>query len=118
MVKGAGRGRELGFPTANLSGITTLLPPAGVYGGIGQFGSREYPAAIHIGPNPTFADEASKVEIHLIECSGELYGETLKVDFLGELRDVRKFANAEELKEQLEIDVHTVQSLVSSYHPR
>ena len=118
VVKGAGRGRELGFPTANLSEITTLLPPTGVYGGIGGFGTTVSPAAIHIGPNPTFSEEGSKVEIHLIGCESDFYGKTLKVDFLDGIRDVRKFANAEELKEQLEIDLHAVQSLVSSYLPR
>jgi len=118
VVPGAGRGRDLGFPTANLERIPTLLPPSGVYGGIGLTDSKEYPAAINIGPNPTFSEDVLKVEVHLIGCESDFYGKTLKVDFLGELRDVRKFANAEELKEQLEIDLDAVQGLVSGYRGR
>lgn len=115
---GAGRGRELGFPTANLADVSTLLPPAGVYGGVGSLGEDEFPAAINIGPNPTFADDRLKIEVHLIGCEGDFYQKTLKVDFLGEIRAVRKFPSAEELKEQVEIDLRSVESLVSLYRQR
>ena len=116
--KGEGRGRELGFPTANLSGIETLLPLPGVYGGIGYLDTAEFPAAIHIGPNPTFGDDQLKVEIHLIGCEADLYEKTLKVDFLGEIRGVRKFGSAVELKEQVETDLRSAESLVSRYRRR
>ncbi|MBD3672311.1 MAG: bifunctional riboflavin kinase/FAD synthetase [Planctomycetaceae bacterium] len=118
VTKGAGRGRELGFPTANLTEIPTLLPPAGVYGGVGYLDSNSFSAAINIGPNPTFGDERLKVEVHLIGCQTDLYDQTVKVDLLGEIREVRKFATVDELKDQVQSDLRSAESLVSSYHQR
>ena len=62
-------------------------------------------AAINIGPNPTFGEQALKVEVHLIDYAGSLYGQPLEVDFLARLRDTRPFGSVEELKQQLSLDV-------------
>jgi riboflavin kinase/FMN adenylyltransferase len=125
----------LGFPTANLEGIRTVLPAHGVYGGAAYVGlqssgfrlqdpdktagrnlpkpearspnslHQRWPAAINVGPNPTFDEMDTKVEIHLVGFQGALYGETIEVEFLDRLRDVRKFAGIEELKTQLGRDI-------------
>lgn len=113
VTKGAGRGRTLGFPTANLTGITTLLPPPGVYAGRGHTAAGSWPAAINVGPNPTFGDERLKTEVHLIGAKTDLYGTQLKVDFLSELREVRKFSSTEELQQQVAEDIRCVAALVS-----
>jgi riboflavin kinase/FMN adenylyltransferase len=115
VTHGARRGATLGFPTANIEGIDTLLPAAGVYAGVGivrvqgsRVGGQEesrWSAAINIGPNPTFGDDAVKVEAHLIGFDGDLYGQILEIDFLDRLRDIRTFGSADELKAQLAIDV-------------
>lgn len=106
VVHGAGRGAKLGFGTANLDAIDTLLPGPGVYAGRGLLGDRRFAAAINIGPNPTFGEGALKVEVHLVGWDGSpLYGQVLEVDFLSKLRDTRKFAGAAELVAQLESDV-------------
>ncbi len=105
VTHGAGRGAKIGFPTANLEGIDTLLPAHGVYAGIGHAGNQSWPAAINIGPNPTFGEAVSKVETHLIGYDETLYGRPLEVDFLRRLRDVRPFASKEELIEQIDRDV-------------
>ena len=105
VAHGAGRGGPLGFPTANLEALETLLPGAGVYAGRGFWQKNAWPAAIHIGPNPTFADATSKVEVHLIGCDETLYGSRLEVDFLTRLRDIERFSDAAALKRQLALDV-------------
>ncbi len=110
VVSGAGRGAGLGFPTANLAGVATLLPAAGVYAARAAVAGSDpaapsYPAAVNIGPAPTFGVETSGVEVHLIGFSGDLYGKTLDVDFLARLRETRRFASVEELTGQLAADV-------------
>jgi riboflavin kinase/FMN adenylyltransferase len=107
--RGAGRGAQLGFPTANLEGITTVLPAEGVYGGAGYLPER-WPVAINIGPNPTFGESDTKVEVHLIGFSGSLYGQTIDVEFLQRLRDVRTFAGIDELTKQLRQDIRAAQA--------
>lgn len=105
VTHGVGRGARIGFPTANLDAIDTLLPGVGVYAGQAVAHAGRWPAAIHVGPNPTFAEHALKVEVHLIGFDGQLYGEPLEADFVARLRDIRPFAGAEELREQLACDV-------------
>jgi riboflavin kinase/FMN adenylyltransferase len=106
VTHGASRGHRLGFPTANLNAIDTLLPAAGVYAGRALLadGAR-CPAAINIGANPTFADPSLKVEVHLIDWQGALYGEPLEVDILARLREIQRFDGVEALKVQLNNDI-------------
>lgn len=105
VTHGAGRGGRIGFPTANLEAIDTLLPAEGVYAGRVSFEGRPWPAAINIGGNPTFGEQAHKVEVHLIDFHGPLYGQPLEVDFLARLRATRPFAGVGELQTQLAADV-------------
>ena len=105
VVTGARRGTRLGFPTANLDQIDTLVPGTGVYAGWAWHAARSWPAAVHIGPNPTFGERARKVEVHLIDFAGDLYDQPLQVDFAARLRDVRPFASVEALQEQLARDI-------------
>lgn len=110
---GARRGRELGFPTANLVDIPTVIPGAGVYAGYVRIGTMSYGVAVHIGPNPTFAEEATKVEAHLLEFHGDLYGQTLSLELTRRLRGIRQFAGVEELQRQLQLDVAQARELFS-----
>ncbi len=105
VVHGAGRGGDIGFPTANVGAIDTLLPQPGVYAGLAIVDAERWPAAINVGPNPTFGEGALKVEVHLIGFSGTFYGEPLEVDFLRRLRDIHTFGSVQELQEQLARDV-------------
>ncbi len=118
VIEGARRGAGLGFPTANLGGITTLLPAEGVYAAraavmdpVPAEGRRWFPAAVNIGPAPTFGVETATVEVHLIGFSGDLYGKILDVDFLQRLRDTRRFASVEELTGQLAADVEQARAI-------
>jgi len=117
VVVGARRGATLGFPTANLARITTLLPAGGVYAGLTRVDGVSYPAAVHVGPNATFGETTVSIEAHLIGFTGDLYGRSLDVDFLDRVRDTRRFASAEELKACLADDVATVGRLVAAAMP-
>lgn len=107
VIEGAKRGGPLGFPTANLGSIATVLPGQGVYAGWAMVASTgcRHPAAIHVGPNVSFGVEAVSVEAHMIGYHGDLYGATLHVDFLTRLRDTRRFTSIQELTAQLTADV-------------
>ena len=105
VVRGAQRGRDLGFPTANLAEITTLVPGPGVYAATVELAGRVYRAAIHIGPNPTYGENQVKVETHIIGFQGDLYGAILSVEFHLRIRDVKRFSNVEDLRSQLQRDV-------------
>ncbi len=115
VTHGAGRGAELGYPTANLEGIDTLLPAHGVYATVAWVRGRAAPAALNLGPNPTFGDMATKVEVHLIGTDTSLYGQILEVDFLERLRDTRSFASVDELTRQLATDVATAEQIAATY---
>jgi len=108
VTHGAARGAKLGFPTANLDAIDTLLPALGVYAGRAILPGKAWPAAINLGPNPTFGEEAVKVEVHLIGFTGSLYGQPMEVDFTSRLRDIKRFGSVDELKAQLDQDIAAV----------
>lgn len=112
--RGAERGRTIGFPTANLDGITTLLPPDGVYAGVCAIGGKVSPAAINLGPNPTFGEAGRKFEVHLLGFTGDLYGQTLDVDLLARVRDVVRFESSDALTQQLKRDLETVRALANA----
>ena len=115
VVEGARRGATIGFPTANLSSIATLLPAAGVYAArVTVPDQSSHPAAVHIGPNVSFGETRISVETHLIGFSGMLYGSTLDVDFLDRLRDTRRFDSIDALKAQLSADVARARQIVDS----
>ncbi len=102
---GQRRGQTLGFPTANVANVATLLPADGVYAVRAWHDGRAWPAAANVGPNPTFGEHVRKLEVHLIGFTGDLYGHPLAVEFLQRLRDTRPFAGPAELVRQLQTDV-------------
>ena len=114
VVPGDQRGRGLGFPTVNLSGIQTMLPKEGVYAGWTTVGHDTYPAAINIGVPLTFNAPTSRVEAHILGLSRDLYGRTLSLDLCHRLREVRRFASSDELRQQIESDVASVRSWAAS----
>ncbi len=73
-----------------------------------------YPVAINLGPNPTFGEAARKFEAHLLGFAGDLYGQTLDVDFLSRIRDVVRFESSDALKQQLNQDLETVRALANA----
>ncbi len=116
VTHGAGRGAGLGFPTANLDEIDTLIPLDGVYAARasveGFVGS--HAAACHIGPNVSFGEQIRKVEVHLLDFSGDLYGRRMEIDLHKPLRGTRRFAGIDDLLEQIGQDVAETRRVVSA----
>jgi riboflavin kinase/FMN adenylyltransferase len=108
---GMKRGRTIGFPTANLEHIETLVPAEGVYAVRATANGQVYWGAANIGPNPTFGEMTRKIEVHLLDYAGDLYGQSLEVEFRERLRSTRPFANVDELVQQLHADVAAVRRL-------
>ncbi len=111
VVRGQGRARHLGFPTANLEGVEEALPPYGVYavrvdraGAEGAEGEPLGPGVANIGVRPTLA-AGFAVEAHLLEGGRDLYGERLRLHLVARLRPERAFAGVDELREQIGRDV-------------
>lgn len=113
--RGAGRGAGLGFPTANLAEIATLLPAHGVYGGQTILDGKCHPVAVSIGPNPTFGEHREKVECHIDGFNGDLYDKVLWVDLLSEIRPLQSFDSIERLVQQIREDVRTTRRLQQSF---
>ncbi len=109
---GAKRGRTIGFPTANLGDVPTVLPGNGVYAVRATVDGRMWPAAANVGPNPTFGEDARKVEVHLIDFAGDLYGKPMAVEFVARLRDTRPFAGVERTGRAVEAGRRTTRERV------
>lgn len=111
VVHGAGRGNRLGYPTANIDQIDTLLPGEGIYAGRLWLGESPWPAAVSLGPNPTFDEGRLKIEAYLIDYEGSLYGQRVELDFLARLRDIVRFDSVDDLIAQMDRDVATVRNM-------
>jgi len=105
VVAGDQRGRQLGFPTANLETEKELLPAAGVYAVKVRHGSQEYGGVVNLGTRPTFGGSASTIEVHLLDFTGQLYGQDLRIYFVERLRGEEKFSSVEELINAISEDV-------------
>ena len=105
VVPGDQRGRTLGFPTANLETEKEQLPAPGVYAVKVRHNLQEYGGVVNIGRRPTFNVEGSTIEVYLLDFTGELYGQKLRIYFVDRLRDERKFASVEALVATIEMDV-------------
>ncbi|MFW6124576.1 MAG: bifunctional riboflavin kinase/FAD synthetase [Pirellulales bacterium] len=109
---GSRRGESLGYPTANLQGVDTLLPGEGIYAGHAYLDGHAEPAAISVGPNPTFDEDVRKVEAYLLDFQGDLYGRTVELDFVARMRDIIQFGSADELVGQLDRDVRQTREIL------
>ncbi len=115
VTRGQGRGRTLGFPTANLRSQGDKPLPQGVFAAEVQYlGSGILPAVAHIGPRPTFSEAALVIELHILDFTGDLYGQTLQVALVKKLRDQRAFACPDELVGQIRKDIHQARTLFAS----
>ena len=107
---GEQRGRKLGFPTANIAlDDSYALLPNGVYAVRVHFNDSVYPGVANIGSNPTFEEVERRLEVHLMQFNGNLYGQKICVDFLGKLRDEKKFPDVDALVAQIHRDIEQAQ---------
>ncbi len=115
ITTGAGRGSELGFPTANLEiGSRQAIPVDGVYATMAYIDDKAYQALTNIGKNPTFGDNKRTVETYIIDYRGDLYGHEIKINFVEWLRDEKRFDTVEELKKQMAEDVKQGKAILES----
>lgn len=105
VVRGAGRGRTLGFPTANVRTERPLIVPTGVYACRARCGGGAYRAMVNVGNRPTFEGQDYAVEAYLLDFSGDIYDRRVCLEFHRRVRDERKFPSVEALKEQIARDV-------------
>lgn len=113
VVAGDGRGRTIGFPTANVEPVNETLPAAGVYACLLAAGSGPARGAVaNLGQRPTFGDGARRLEVHVLDFSGDLYGARVRVSFATRLREEKRFGGPEELAAQIAQDVARARQLL------
>ena len=112
VTRGAGRGREIGFPTANLATENELLPPAGVYATTATVLGVVHPAITNIGMRPTFGDvDRLTIETHIFDFTEDLYDSSIRLAFVQRMRDERAFPDVDALRAQIEADCRSAQRL-------
>jgi len=116
VIRGADRGKDLGFPTANLDILSQDLPQTGVYAVWvriqGEQGWR--PGAAHVGFNLTFGEKTKKIEVYVLEFSGDLYGKTLEVALVRHLRTEKRYGTTAALIRQMRRDCRRAARLLAS----
>ena len=112
VVPGAGRGRDIGVPTANLLTSNELVPPGGVYATLATIDGVVFPSVTNIGMRPTFGDVTTQViETHLLNVDRDLYGRTVRLSFVQRMRDERAFPDVDALRAQIDADVRSARRL-------
>jgi riboflavin kinase/FMN adenylyltransferase len=115
VVHGAGRGRQLGYPTANIEMPPhQILPATGVYAGYVRLGERRLPAAASIGYNVQFEGRQIVVEAHILDFDEDIYGEEIGLDLVARVREEQKFESVEALVAQIGRDVETTRRLLAT----
>ena len=119
VVKGEGRGRGLGFPTANLrvGERDKLIPPEGIYAVRAHLRGGTHAGALHLGPRPTFKGSPPTIELHLMDFDRDIYGEDICVDFIRWLREIRPFGTVAALVDQMREDVEAARVAVDEFAP-
>lgn len=113
VIKGHGRGKPLGFPTANIDFHAELLPKYGVYAVKASLGQRQLRGVTNIGIKPTFNDDEPSIETHIFDFDESIYGQDLKVSFVDRVRDVRTFNNPQDLSDQIAKDIGKAKQLLN-----
>ena len=116
VVKGRDRGGKLlGIPTANINLQDELCPKTGIYAVTVEHNDRIYRGVANIGYSPTFEDNEFTVEVHLLNFTENIYDEKIRVNFIERIRDEKKFADIDELKEQIHQDIKTAEKILAAY---
>jgi riboflavin kinase/FMN adenylyltransferase len=108
--KGDQRGRTIGFPTANLGGVVEMLPPHGVY----AIRTPGHAGVMNIGVRPTVDGTKLRIEAHLFDFDGDLYGQALRTDLVARIRGEQKFDGLEALKHQIALDVEAAKGALAA----
>ncbi len=115
---GYGRGTKLGYPTANLFfDPAYAIPASGVYAVFVYIGRDRHRGMMNIGTSPTFAGTEYRPEVFIFDFEGDLYAETLRVEFIDRIREERKFESSEALQSRLKIDEQTCRAILEAWKP-
>ncbi|MBH88093.1 MAG: hypothetical protein CMJ12_02930 [Pelagibacterales bacterium] len=104
VVKGEQMGRKLGFPTANIHYLNTIIPDNGIYAGWVKFNNKTYMSAISTGYRPQFKGKKRFLEAYILNFSGDIYGTRIKVSLVEKIRKEKVFSDIDELKKQMSLD--------------
>ncbi len=115
VVPGDRRGRQLGYPTANIETEKELLPAAGVYAVQIEYADGCYDGVASLGVRPTFGENAPSIEVHFLDFSGNLYGRRLRVHFVERIRDEKKFENLSSLADAIRSDVEKSRAILAHH---
>ena len=112
VVKGDGKGREIGFPTANIDTKNLILPPNGVYASYTKFNGKTHKALLNIGVRPTIIkpNPSIQVEAHILKFNENIYDQVIDIELIDKLRNEIKFESIEELKKQISCDIENAKS--------
>jgi riboflavin kinase/FMN adenylyltransferase len=114
VIQGAGRGRSLGFPTANVQPDHPLFIPTGVYAAWAEVDGAHHATVVNIGVRPTFGEDQVVIEAHLLDFAGVLYDRSLRLAFVARLRDERRFPGPEALGVQIAEDIAHARRVLGS----
>ncbi len=113
VVSGDKRGRELGFPTANLEPVVDyVLPPAGVYACRVTWQGTTYSGVVNLGLRPTFTHDRFSIEVHILDFNRNLYQEEIKLEFIKKIREEREFVRRSDLVDQIERDIEQAKAIL------
>ncbi len=113
VIRGRGRGRKIGYPTANLNPHHETLPPDGVYAAWGRLGGKTLKGVIHIGRRPTFADTEKSLEVHFLHFHRDIYGKDIELIFAAKIRKTRRFASPQALRKAIEKDARRAAQMLA-----
>jgi riboflavin kinase / FMN adenylyltransferase len=116
VTAGHRRGKDLGFPTANISTRTEVLPMDGIYATLLQLGEKNLPSVSSVGVNPTFGEGPRTVESFILNFKQDIYGEAVKLSFVQRIREEKKFSSADELVVQIHQDVKCAETIFRELH--
>ena len=111
IVSGHRRGRNMGFPTANLDATTELLPQDGIYASILELQNRRWLSVSSVGHNPTFGEGSRTIEAYILDFAQDIYGESVTLSFVHRIREERRFAQIADLVTQMHEDVHAARAI-------
>lgn len=113
VVSGHRRGRELGFPTANIASRAEIIPRDGIYATLFHLGEKVLPSVTSVGLNPTFGAGPRTVESYILHFDREIYGESVQLSFVARLRDELNFTSVASLIEQIHVDVADAEKILA-----
>lgn len=114
IIKGFGRGRQIGFPTANISvNESKIIPIDGVYAVYAHYNGKKYKGVLNIGSNPTFGNQSTTIELHILKFSKDIYDEVISVHFVSRIRAEIKFSSVDALITQINDDIIKAAELLS-----